>query len=185
VKHVRKAVAVVALVAAVGAGAAGAAVTRGGSDPAVSKPALLAYEKQLVPLVQDGGRVVEHGMRPAVHDLQVEHIVPGWQIAREGDGWITNLTEVRRKVARVSTPSGLRPAQDAFLEALDEYVVAARTFRAAALATGARRTELLDKGVSQAEVADHTYDRGSAVVQGIRHELGLPSSPYFPEVSGA
>jgi hypothetical protein len=183
---VRRAVAITALVAAVGAGAATAAVTRGGStEPAVSKAALLAYEKQVVPLVQEGGKVVEQGMRPAVHDLQVQHIVPGWQIAREGDGWITNLTEVQRKVARVSTPDGLQPAQDAFLKSLSEYVAAARTFRAAALATGPARTKLLDQGVREAQTADHTYDRGSAVLQGIRHELGLPSNPYFPEVSGA
>ena len=183
-RRLRRIVAIAAVLGALGAGGA-VAMTRGGSSPAVGKAALLAYEKQVVPLVQDGGRVVEQGMRPAVHDLQVDHVVPGWQIAREGDGWIASLTGVRREVARVSAPDGLRPAQQAFVEALDEYVDAARTFRAAALATGARRTELLDEGIRQAELADHTYDRGSAVVQGIRHDVGLPSSPYFPEVSGA
>jgi hypothetical protein len=153
------------------------------TPPPVDRPALLAYEGRLLPLVQDGGRVVQQGMKPALDDLRYKHIVPAPVIAQEGDGWIASLETVQTKVRQVAAPDGLTTAHQAFLQALEEYLVAAKAFRAAALAPpGAARERQIADGVRHAEHADHTYDRGAAILQRVRRSLGLPADPNFPGV---
>jgi hypothetical protein len=162
-----------------------AKTTSSSSQPPLRRAELLAYEDRLLPLVQDGGRVVEQGMKPAMDDLRNQHIVPARVIAQEGDGWVASLTSVRSKVQALPAPHAVSPAQRAFLQALDEYVVAARAFRAAAqTAPGAARNARIDEGVRHAEQADATYDRGAAILQRLRRSLGLRADPNFPEVSG-
>ena len=149
----------------------------------VSESALLAYEKAILPLVQDGGRTVQQGMKPALEDLQYRHVVPPAHIAQEAEAWLRTLRRIRQQLAAVHAPDGLGPAHAAFLQALDEYAGAAETFRAAALApAGAGRDGHIEEGIAQAQQADRTYDRGSAVLQSARRSAGLESSPYFPEV---
>jgi hypothetical protein len=172
------------MVAAIGVILSGSGRSTTSSAPGVKRPALLAYEARLLPLVQDGGRVVQQGMKPALDDLRYKHIVPAPVIAQEGDGWVTSLETVQTKVRQVAAPAGLTTAHQAFLQALEEYVVAAKAFRAAALAPpGAARERQIADGIRHAEHADHTYDRGAAILQRARRSLGLPADPNFPGVT--
>ncbi|MCU1591847.1 MAG: hypothetical protein JWP11_3103 [Frankiales bacterium] len=161
-------------------------VTRASTTPAgLRQDQLLAYEHAVVPIVQDGGRVIQDGMKPAIDDLQYRHIVPAPVIAQEAAGWLDRLASVRTRLAAVSAPPALQSPTSTFLTALDGYRAAAQSFRAAALApAGAKRGALVARGVKQAETADRVYDQGAAVVQGLRHGFGLEPSPYFPDGTG-
>ncbi len=173
------------VVATIGAVLIGTTGSSSSGDSTLQRPALLAYEGKLLPLVQDGGRVVQQGMKPALDDLRYKHIVPLSVIAIEADGWISSLRLVRAKIEQVPSPDALTPAHQAFLSALDEYVAAATAFREAALAApGAPREQKVAVGIRHAERADATYDRGALVLQQARRSLGLQSNPNFPEVAG-
>jgi hypothetical protein len=174
---------VLLLAALIGGSAALASSGGGSSRSAVAE--LETYERQVLPIVQDGGRVVEQGMKPAMDDLQYQHIVPPSVIGTEGDGWVRSLTNVRERLRRVATPASVRPVTTAFVSSLDAYIAAARSFSAAARTVGVRRAANLERGFSQAIAADRIYDEGSAHLQKLRHALGLASNPDFPEVSGA
>lgn len=151
------------------------------AGPVVQRPALLAYESQILPVVQDGGRVVQLGMKPALDNLRSQQAAPGADIAQQAAGWIASLRSVKGKVALLPAPAGLSSARRSFLQALDEYILAAMAFRAAALAEpGAARSQLVAKGIGYARQADTTYNRGAAVLQQARTSLGLPANPNFP-----
>jgi hypothetical protein len=178
----------VALAALAALGTAGVLLLDSGrsttaTPPAVDRPALLAYEEQLLPLVQDGGRTVQQGMKPALDDLRYKHVVPAPVIAQEAAAWVAKLQSVESKVQQLSVPSGLAAAQEAFVQSLQAYVAAAQAFKAAALSPpGAGREQQIDVGIRHAEQADDTYDRGAAVLQRVRRSLGLPTNPNFPGV---
>ena len=141
---------------------------------------LRSFEAKLTPLVQSGGQVVEQSMKPALDDLRYDHVTPASFMAKEAQGWVLSLTQVRRDVLALKATRDLAQVRDTLAASLDKYVQAARTFRAAILASGADREALLSTGLSQARAADLVYDRGSQQLQVIRHRLGLEPSPYFP-----
>jgi len=153
------------------------------AKPAVGKSELLAWEIAILEPLQQGGRTVEQGMKAAVNDLTSRHVVPPHVIAREADGWVTALTDVRARVAAVATPEALLPARRDFVSAIDLYIAAAREFGAAARAPeGPERDRLVAVGRERGAEADRVYDRGGHLVQRVRKSLGLPSSSNFPEV---
>lgn len=170
--------------AAVAAGVAvGAVACSGGglsSPPALERSDLAAYEHSVVPIVTDGGRVVELGMKPGIEDLERLHIVPARVIASEGDGWLRSLVEVRRRLAQVHAPARLQAVTHWFLLALSGYADAARSFAQAARSQGSAREAALRRGVASASAADRTYDQGAALLQSIRRSLGLRPSASFP-----
>jgi hypothetical protein len=133
--------------------------------------------------VQDGGRTVQQGMKPALDDLRYKHIVPPEVIAQEAAGWIDSLQSVQSKARQLPAPPGLSTAHQAFLQALQGYVAAAHAFKAAALTpAGPARESRIAAGIDHAEDADKTYDRGAALLQQARRSLGLPPDPNFPGV---
>lgn len=152
---------------------------------AVSATRLQAYEGQLLPLVTEGGRTVEHGVKPAISDLRSRHVVPPAMIAAEATNWIGDLTQIRRKVAALTAEGPLQGVNAAFVRSLDRYVTACQTFRQAATARLlSNRIPLIDRGVDQAVEADRLYDRASADLQDLRRRAGLPPSSSFPTTRG-
>ena len=155
---------------------------RGARKPPVTKEQLVAWENAVLPVLQDGGKTVEQGMKAALDDLVDKHVVPPYVIAKEAAGWVSALRDVQTRLAVVPTPPALTPAVTDFQAALDEYVRAAEDFRKAALApAGPDRDRFVASGRSHGEAADDVYDRGGALVQRFRHDLGMPSSAFFPE----
>ena len=143
------------------------------------------FEAAVVPLVTAGGRVVENGMKPALHDLTTDHVTPPSFIATEATQWQTALERVRSDLARVPSTGRLAQARTRLVAALDLYIDAAGQFRSAALAAGSQRQQLIDKGIAVAKRGDATYDEGAAIVQAVRRSLGLGPSSSFPDSAHA
>lgn len=152
-------------------------------SPGLSKARLVSYESAIAAPLKDGGRTVEQGMKPALADLNVDHVTPPAMIAREARQWVADLTDVRARVAAVTPPAQLRAVSRGFDEALTLYVEAARWFERAATADALQRSALLDKGYAAAKRADAAYDAASRLLQTARHRVGLGSSPDFPDPS--
>lgn len=150
----------------------------------LTRAQMLAYERVVDPLVSRGGQVVEDGMKPALGDLTHDHVTPPSYIAHEAEGWAASLNDVRGQVAAVKTPHPLTTARASLLSALDLYISAARTFRAAALASGAQRNALVTEGLNQAQHADTVFDQAAKVIQAQRRLLRLAPSIYFPDPQG-
>ena len=140
-----------------------------------------AFEQAVVPLVTEGGRVVEQGMKPALHDLTTDHVTPPAFIAVEAGQWKATLQRVQRGVAAVHTVGTLRTARARLVAALALYEQAAVEFKAAAQASGAARQQLIDSGIATAKRGDATYDAGATTVQAVRRSLGLGPSASFPD----
>ncbi len=170
-----------ALVGLAGVGAG--LVAARSSAPSLTRARLVAYESAVLVPLREGGATVEQGIKPALADLTERHVTPPAVIAGEADGWVRDLTSVRARVGAVAPPDELREAARLFDRALEQYLEAARTFRAAAAASAVQRRALLDGGYAVARAADATYDDAARVIQRWRHRLGLPSTPDFPDPS--
>src|SRR3954454_5252931 len=118
------------------------------------------FEAAVVPFVTDGGRVVEQGMKPALHDLTTDHVTPPAFIATEATQWRGTLQHVGSQLAGVHANGRLKRARDQFVAALGLYADAAAQFRSAALAAGEQRAQLVDAGIATAKHADTTFDQG-------------------------
>lgn len=172
---------VVALIAAAGF-AAVATVIGGDKKPSgLTRAELETYQSAIAPVMQEGGRTVELGMKPAIKDLAEPGGVPAAAIAGESDAWIRDLTSVRTRVAAVTPPKALAEAHRLFDAALGEYLAAAALFGRAARAPAAERRALIDHGLDTAERADDTYDAASRIIQRWRRDLGLGATADFPD----
>lgn len=181
----RRAVVVSAVVVALVALAVGAfALARDPKEPArptLTEAEYVAWEKEMLPHLQAGGKTVQLGMKAAIDDLVNRHVIPAHVIAKEADAWAESLTATKGRVAAVPTPEVLLPARADFVAALEEYVAAAREFKKAALApAGKQRDDLVAAGIARGEAADDIYDRGGFLVQDVRRSIGLPESDNFP-----
>jgi len=156
--------------------------TAGSSHPrGVTRAQIVAFENSVDPLVSRGGRVVQEGMKPAVTDLDQDHVTPPAFIAHEADGWASELSDLRQRIAGLNVPAGLTAPRRTLLSALDMYVAAAHTFKQAAVATAVERKALISNGISQAQSADRIFDQAAAAIQADRRQLGLAPSAYFPD----
>jgi len=145
------------------------------------RAAIVDYGKAIVPLVQQGGRVVENGMKPALDDLVYRHITPRTMIVREADAWVGALTNVRGHLATVTPPPSLSNVAPLLDRALASYINAARAFRkAAAHKAGSVRRHFVRVGRQWGERADRVYDRAASLIQGARARAGLPPDINFP-----
>ena len=172
---------VVALLAATALTAVLAARDSGDDAPTLTRQELEAYEKAVVPLLREGGQVVELGMKAGVTDLSKPGGVPAEAIAGESDAWIRVLNTVRDELALMTPPPALAEAHRLFGDALRRYVEAARIFGEAARGPAAGRQAVIDRGLDIAESADDVYDAASAIVQRWRRDLGLGPSADFPD----
>ena len=120
-------------------------------------------------------------MKPALGDLAHDHITPPAYVAHEADGWLATLSDVRRRIAAARVAAALTPARQSLVGALDLYIGAAGSFRAAALAEGPARQDLITRGVDLAKRADTVFDRAARAIQADRRRLHLAPSAYFPD----
>jgi hypothetical protein len=158
-------------------------VATSGASPqrGVTRAQIVAFEHAVDPLVSRGGQVIQEGMKPAVTDLDRDHVTPPAFIAHEADGWASALSDVRQRIAGLTVPAGLTAQRRTLLSALDMYVAAAHTFKQAAVAPAAQRKALISNGISQAQSADRIFDQAAAAIQADRRHVGLAPSEYFPD----
>ena len=149
--------------------------------PRATRAQITAFERGMDPLAVQAGQIVQEGMKPAVTDLDHDHVTPPAFIAHEADGWLSTLRDVRGRMSKVPTPRALVAARTPILASLDLYIEAATTFKAAALAPAASRAALVQRGIQQATRADHVFDQGAIVIQRARRAVGLGPSAYFPD----
>jgi hypothetical protein len=150
-------------------------------DGKLTRHQLLSYERQLTPIVKDGGGTVQEGLKPAITDLTQSHIVPPASIANEADRWAASLRQDRAKLAAVHpVPATLRAMHQKFLDALNGYAAAADALAAAGRAPAAGRSAALSRVYRAGQSADTVYDEASAALQQARKQLGLGADPDYP-----
>jgi hypothetical protein len=163
----------------------GRADTRSPQPPAITAPELVAYEDALTPVVKDWGSIEILGMRPAIADLRAgtEFGRPEL-VAVQARAWRAALELDRRKLTDLSPPTALRQTHELLLDSMDRYLAATASFLAATAADAADRERLIDEGIRRAKDGAQVYNRASALLQSSRRELGLGSSPTFPDPAG-
>lgn len=178
--------------------AAGVVTAVGGSSPDETSATLVdgdhrtdiaraieEYEAAVVPIVREGGKLVEVGVKVGLSDLSTEHVTAPAVVAEQAQVWRRELTALGRQLAEVTAPGDLEAAHAAFVDALRIYAEAAALVEEAARsAPGAPRDELLDRVVDAGDRADERYDEGSRLLQDLRRRSGLEPSSDFPDPDG-
>lgn len=141
--------------------------------------AALEYLEAVKPLAQEGGRVVQHGMKPAVTQLQKpdgEHE----EQARLAPSWVQTMTDLRERWAEVTAPGELAEAHAGFLAAWDLYRQAAEALRDAS-ADEARRDELVDEAIAFGERGDDAWNEAAAIAQDLLVAAGEHPLAWLPD----
>ena len=146
----------------------------GAHELGLRQAAVLDWEDAVHPLIEQSGEVVALGPKASIKDL-APNGQPDPELQRMATAWVHRLTDLRRQIAAVTTPSSLRSAHDLLDAAMAGYVTASRDLAAAAVATGSRRTQLLSDATDAGTAADHQYDLASAAIARLRAELDLPT----------
>lgn len=175
----------VATVVAVVVAIAIAGVAQWSSHPSqrLSRADVLRYQSQLLPVVRDWGSIEVEGMRPAIADLSSGQGVPARLIAVEARAWQSALTIDQSRLMKIRPPANLRPAVVLFDASIRSYLLAAATFRRAALAVPNERAALIDAGIKAARTGTQQYDAASTLLQQARRAVGLPTTSDFPQAA--
>jgi hypothetical protein len=165
------------------AGAAGAtAVYRvGATQRREDRAALLAYERALVPILREGGRLVQEEMKPSLREISEGEITGDTLLGRTA-AWRGELERIRARLAALRPPAFLGDIGARWLAAVDAYLAAVDAFEALARApAGSERARLVAEAAAAGERADRVFDRAAAVIQFHRRRLGLGPSPSLPD----
>ena len=182
-----------ATIAAVALLAVGLAVSSRQSHPSASderdRAQLSAYEHAVVPLVTEGGKTVELGIKVGIGDLENaesaasgDHPIAPEVVAGQAASWTADLNGLADRVQAISPPPSMVDAHRMFVAALRGYAQSASIVAEAAAASDpAARAQLLDAAREAGRSADQQFDAASALLQAERHRLGLAPSPDFPD----
>lgn len=140
----------------------------------------LRYERALLPALKEGGRIVVQQMRPSLPELSDGKLSRQTAIERAA-GWQSAFRQIRADVIGLDPPPFLGDIERRWIAAIDAYLEISDAFVAAATATGAERTTLLDRAVAAGVRADKLFDRAAKVMQSHRRRLGLRTTHDLPD----
>jgi hypothetical protein len=153
------------------------AVSVGGDDPrpapsvspsaSPSNPAVEAYARDVQPLLEEGGKVVELGIKPALADYASGKETEA-ELALESRSWISALRGVERRIRALTVPPEVADAHTTYLRALERYVVVARRLQRASADPDSDRRQVVAEVTRLGEAADRTYDEAAALVDAAR-----------------
>jgi hypothetical protein len=150
----------------------------GPSTPAVDVEAALAYLEAVKPLAQEGGQVVQDGMKRGVVELQKDDGDHEAQ-AQLAPSWVSRMADLREQWADVAAPPELAGAHARFLEAWDLYRQAAEALVEASTDTE-RRSEMVDRAIDLGERGDDAWDAAAAVAQNFLVKAGEHPLAWLP-----
>lgn len=155
---------------------------RGGSDaPAAGQAELEAYEEAVLPLLREGGKIVQLGLKVGIGDLGTDGQMSPSVVESQARSWRRDLGELEASLVALSPPSGLDQVHRDFTLALQRYRRVASIIVEAAGESGERRANLLDEAIRLGEAADGAYDEASTRVQELRRRFGLGPTPDLPD----
>lgn len=136
---------------------------------------VLAYARAIKPLAQEGGRVVQTGIKPGIGELQRGEIAP--QAFRDRAAtWRRQMENVRGQFAAVSAPASLADVRRLFDESLRGYIEAIDAFVLASSRPKAEIGAAISAAVPTAENADRVYDRATEALKSHLRRVGLNES---------
>jgi len=148
------------------------------SASAVDVEAALAYLDEVKPLAEEGGRVVQHGMKRGVAELQKDDGDHEAQ-ARLAPSWVSSMTDLREQWADMEAPPELAEAHAGFLEALDLYRQAAEALVEASM-DEERREEMVDRAIEFGERGDDAWDAAATLAQNLLIGAGEHPLAWLP-----
>src|SRR5437763_15671021 len=117
-----------------------------------ARGAQLAYERAVVPLITDGGKIVELGVKVGIGDMEdarpsdsSHHVLAPAVVAAQAASWSADLHALATQLRTIGAPPSLADAHAGFIAALGDYARAAERVRDAASVDAAVRTQLLDE----------------------------------------
>lgn len=142
---------------------------------------VLAYLDEVMPLAEEGGRVVQEGMKRAITELSKPDGDHDAQ-AQLAPAWLESMTDLGRRWAEVTPPPELTGAHKQFLQAWELYLQAAEALVEATQADdpGAHTSRVIDLG----ERADAAWNAAGAMAQDLLGGFGSPPVTWLPSSGG-
>lgn len=129
-----------------------------------SGAAVAAYKEAIIPILRSGGRVIELGMKPGMHEIAGTRTSSA-DLRTRAATWVVSLRGIMARFDAVTVPAGLEQARDRLDTAFEAYISTALDLRAAARATGAARNRFLQAATEHGTAADRIYDQVRATLR--------------------
>ena len=152
----------------------------GSANRRSDRNALVAYEKAVLPLVRDAGRVVEQEMKPTLRDV-AEGRVTDQQIVQRAAAWEAVFNRVRAGLLELTPPELLGDIQESWSTAMGGYLLVVDAFEAIASSPADTKKVAIDQATLLGERADELFDQVAGVIQFHRRRLDLGTSPDLPD----
>jgi hypothetical protein len=172
-------IATIAVLAGLAVGATAVALV-GSAQRRDDRGAYLRYERQILPPLRDGGRIVQQEMKPSLREFADGEITQAMALER-ATGWRGELAKVLADVVAPDPPSFLGDIAARWRKAIAGYRQIPDLFEQAAHKTGAARARSLEQAAGAGTRADKLFDEASAVMQFHRRRLGLGSTTDLPD----
>ena len=164
----------------VGGAGASAVFLRGAAQRREDRAAILTYERAVVPIVNEPGRVVVEEMRPSLREFNDGELT-GEQLLRRAAAWARVFGEARSQLLALDPPGFLGDIEVRWREALDGYLATVQGFETLARGAESQRPRLIADAAAAGERADDLFDKAAAVIQFHRRLLGLGASRDLPD----
>ena len=173
---------IVATAAVLVGGALGATAVAlvGSAQRRDDRKAYLRYESAVLPIVREGGRVVQQEMKPSIRELGGNEITQKTAVDRAA-GWRAVFTRIGADLIALDPPGFLGDIGRRWSIAVDGYLKIPDLFDQAAKQTGSARAALLAQAAAAGDSADKLFDDAAGVLQYHRRRLGLGSTSQLPD----
>ena len=167
----------VVVIAAIGATAV---FLVGSANRRSDRNALVAYEKAVLPLVRDAGRIVEQEMKPTLREA-AENKIADEEITRRAGAWERTFEGVRKGLLDLDPPSFLTDIETGWSTAMGGYLLVVDAFKAIAGAPADQRANAIQQATVFGDRADGLFDQVAGLIQFHRRRLGLGTSQNLPD----
>ena len=152
----------------------------GSSNRRSDREAVLAYERAILPLIREAGRIVQQEMKPTLREV-AEGEVTDEQIVQRAAAWERVFERVRLDILALDPPALLGEIEEGWSTAMGAYLLAVDAVADITEASADQRASAIDTASTFGERADGFFDDVAGIIQFHRKRLGLGPSQNLPD----
>lgn len=154
----------------------------GSSNRKADRNAVLAYERAILPLVREAGRVVQQEMKPILEEID-DGDVTDEQLVQRAAAWERVFERIRLELLALDPPELLGSIEDGWSASMGAYLLTVDAIADIAGTAPDQRVRAIETAATFGERADDFFDDVAAIIQFHRKRLGLGPSQNLPDPS--
>lgn len=154
----------------------------GSANRRSDRNAVLAYERAILPLVDEANQIVETEI-PALLDALRKEQVTDDRLRQQASAWEADIERIRKELLALTPPALLEGVEEGFDVTMGAYLLAVDAVESITASPADQRTAAIDNATSFVDRAGDFFENVAAIIQFHRERLGLGTSPDLPDAT--